>query len=115
MFSGCKSLTVAPVLPATTLMVRCYSSMFMNCSALTTAPELPATTLARYCYHYMFFGCSKLNYIKMLATDISATNCLNTWVTGVSSTGTFVKDPNMTSLPTGDSGIPTGWTVQDAA
>ena len=115
MFSGCKSLTVAPVLPATTLMVRCYSSMFMNCSALTTAPELPATTLARYCYLSMFLRCTNLNYIKMLATDISVTNCLNTWVTGVSSTGTFVKDPNMTSLPTGDSGIPEGWTVQDAA
>ena len=34
---------------------------------------------------------------------------------GVSNTGTFVKDPNMTSLPTGASGIPNGWTVQDAA
>ena len=29
-------------------------------------------------------------------------------------TGTFVKHPNMTSLPTGSSGIPNGWTVQDA-
>ena len=63
----------------------------------------------------MFNGCTKLNYIKMLATDISATDCLYNWVTGVSHIGTFVKDPNMTSLPTGASGIPTGWTVQDAA
>ena len=51
----------------------------------------------------------------MLATDISAKYCLDGWVNGVSSTGTFVKHPNMTSLPTGVSGIPTGWTVQDVA
>ena len=63
----------------------------------------------------MFSGCTNLNYIKMLATDISADGCLETWVNNVSSTGTFVKDPNMTSLPTGDSGIPNGWTVQDVA
>ena len=36
------------------------------------------------------------------------------WVKGVSSTGTFVKNPNMTSWPTGVSGIPNNWTVQDA-
>jgi hypothetical protein len=50
----------------------------------------------------------------MLATDISARDCLNSWVDGVSSTGIFVKHPDMTSLPTGSSGIPNGWTVEDA-
>jgi len=62
----------------------------------------------------MFYGCSNLNYIKMLATDISATSCLYIWVYGVSPTGTFVKNPNMNDLPTGNSGIPSGWEVQDA-
>ena len=48
----------------------------------------------------------------MLATDISATNCLKNWVKGVATTdGTFTKASSMTTLPTGDSGIPTGWTV----
>jgi hypothetical protein len=61
----------------------------------------------------MFNGCIKLNYIKMLATDVSASGCLSTWVYNVSSTGTFVKHPNMTSLPTGKNGIPSGWTVKD--
>lgn len=111
MFNGCTSLTTAPELPATTLSDRCYYQMFYNCSSLTRAPELPATTLTEGCYQYMFFNCSKLNYIKMLATDISAIDCLSAWVYGVSSTGTFVKNPNMTTLPTGDSGIPEGWTV----
>jgi hypothetical protein len=61
----------------------------------------------------MFNCCSKLNYVKMLATDISASNCLDEWLNGVSSTGTFVKHPDMASLPTGSSGIPSGWTVED--
>ena len=111
MFSSCSGLTTAPALPATTLTDYCYYQMFQSCSKLTKAPELPATTLASSCYYYMFFGCIKLNYIKMLATDISATNCLYYWVSSVASTGTFVKHPNMTSLPTGWSGIPSRWTV----
>ena len=140
MFGGCTSLTTAPALPATTLAGGCYSGMFNNCTSLTTAPALPATTLANYCYQYMFNGCTKLttapalpattltnscysymfrnctslNYIKCLATDISATDCTKNWVSGVASTGTFVKNPDMASWPTGDNGIPEGWTVQNA-
>jgi hypothetical protein len=114
MFYGCSSLTTAPELPATTLASNCYYSMFKGCTSLTTAPSiLPATTLASNCYANMFYGCSKLNYIKMLATNISASNCLSNWVSNVSSTGTFVKNPAMASLPTGESGIPIGWTVVD--
>ena len=141
MFQGCTSLTTAPQLPATTLGVGCYEEMFYGCTSLTTPPQLPATTLANNCYKYMFSectsltiapdllaptltimcyermfqGCSSLNYIKMLATDVSAANCLASWVVGVSSTGTFVKDAN-TNLPTGNygyKGIPNGWTVEN--
>ena len=114
MFTGCTSLVTAPELPATTLASNCYYNMFYSCNSLTTAPELPATTLASNCYSYMFDSCSKLNYIKMLATKISASKCLYYWVNNVSSTGTFVKNPAMTSLPTGGSGIPSGWTVYNA-
>ena len=114
MFSGCTSLTTAPELPATTLAAACYESMLRNCSSLVTTPELPATTLAGSCYGNMFNGCTKLNYIKCLATDISASNCLYSWVTNVASTGTFVKATGMTSWSTGKSGIPSGWTVVDA-
>lgn len=115
MFNACTSLTTAPsILPATTLTDNCYNTMFYGCTGLTTAPELPATTLAVRCYYSMFRGCSSLNYIKCLATDISATNCTYRWVNGVARTGTFVKDANMSSWTTGNNGIPTGWTVQDA-
>ena len=113
MFEGCKSLTTAPELPATTLKDYCYMGMFWDCSSLTTAPELPATTLKIMCYGNMFRNCTKLNYIKCLATNISAFNCTIDWLNGVASTGTFVKNSNMTSWTTGASGIPTGWTVEN--
>ena len=113
MFAGCSSLTTAPELPATTLAERCYRYMFRDCTSLTTAPELPATTLASQCYAYMFQGCSKLNNITMLATDISETDCLTNWVSGVSEGGTFIKNPDMVSLPSGVNGIPNKWAIHN--
>ena len=115
MFRACHKLTVAPVLPATTLAYDCYREMFYSCANLTTAPDLAATTLKNGCYKEMFRNCTKINYIKCLATDIREPNSLTYWVNGVASTGTFVKNPNMTNWTTGTSGIPSGWTVQDAS
>ena len=114
MFWGCSSLTTAPDLPATTMADDCYYSMFRNCTSLTTAPELPATTLAKRCYWGMFYGCSSLNAVTCLATDISATNCTENWVSGVSSSGTFTKNSSMSNWTRGASGIPNNWTVQNA-
>ena len=110
MFSGCALLTTAPELPATTLARSCYFGMFWGCSSLVTAPELLATTLASYCYERMFQDCTSLNYIKMMATNISATGCLTVWVYGVASKGTFYKKSGVT-IPRGNSGIPSGWKV----
>lgn len=114
MFQSCISLTTAPELPATTLANTCYRSMFLRCTNLTTAPELPATTLVNSCYYSMFEGCTNLTYIKMMATDISAINCLGSWVQGVASSGTFVKNSAATWDVTGSSGIPSGWTIETA-
>ena len=95
-------------LPATTLSDRCYSYMFYGCTSLTTAPELPATKLSSGCYNEMFYGCSKLNYIKALITTTPSSTYTNYWVSGVSSTGTFVKNKNATWNVVGTSGVPTG-------
>ena len=143
MFYNCRNLTAAPELPATTLAGNCYYGMFQNCTSLTTAPELPATTLTSSCYLSMFRGCTSLTKApEILATDYGTTNscrymfrdCTNLnyikcmfnqapprgttsptrdWVTGVASTGTFVRYTGV-NWPTGNNGIPTGWTVVDA-
>ena len=102
------------ILPPT-LRNGCYSYMFYLCILLTTAPTLPATTLVTNCYESMFNGCSSLNYVKCLATETESGSHdqTNNWLLDVSSSGTFVKDANMT-WPSGESGIPSGWTIQNS-
>ena len=111
MFSSCHSLASAPALPATTLADSCYYQMFSNCSALTTAPALPATKLMAGCYSYMFQNCSSLNYVSANFLGISYGLCTENWLSGVSSTGTFVKNLDSTWNRTGNDGVPSGWSV----
>lgn len=112
MFDGCVSLTKAPtVLPATTLATNCYNSMFSYCTSLNKAPELPATTLADGCYGGMFINCTNLNNVMMLATDISAKNCISLWLDRVASIGTFYKNANVEDVSL--YGIPEGWEVKN--
>ena len=116
MFSGCTALATAPsVLPATTLKNQCYRNMFNGCTSLTAAPELPATTLAEGCYENMFNGCTSLNYIKAMFTTTPSTTYTKYWVSGVASSGTFVKNESATWNVTGKHGVPTGWTVETAS
>jgi hypothetical protein len=112
MFQGCTSLTTAPELLATTLANNCYSYMFSDCTSLTTAPELPSKTLVDGCYNYMFMNCSKLNYIKAAFTNDPGFGYTSSWVSGVSSTGTFVKNRTAYWDKSGPSGIPSGWTIE---
>ena len=115
MFQNCTSLTVAPELPITTLTNGCYSGMFFGCTSLTTAPELPAKTLAQNCYNNMFASCTNLNYIKAMFVTTPGASVTSNWVNGVASTGTFVKSTTALWDVTGISGIPSGWTVQNAS
>lgn len=61
----------------------------------------------------MFINCEILDSITCLATDISATKCVDNWVSGVATNGTFTKDPNMSDWTSGVSGIPNYWTITD--
>lgn len=72
MFSGCKSLTQAPVLPATKLSSYCYGSMFEDCTNLVSVSDLPGEVLFGSSYQEMFKGCiSLVNAPNILATSIS--------------------------------------------
>lgn len=63
----------------------------------------------------MFNGCTSLNYIKAMFTTTPTRYETSGWVSGVSPTGTFVKNRAATWNVTGENGIPSGWTVKDAA
>ena len=115
LFSWCTYLEEAPQLPATTLAKGVYWYMFERC-AITTAPDLLAEHLVAECYGSMFVQCSNLNFIKCMAIDgFNLTNCKQTWVNGVASSGTFVKDSgvSVSTWTRGTSGIPTNWLVYD--
>ena len=101
-------------LPATILANYCYKSMFQGCTSLTTTPELPATTLETGCYVNMFYGCTSLNYVKAMFTTTPSSTYTSKWLSGVASTGTFVKNASATWNVTGVDGIPNGWTVETA-
>ena len=116
MFSRCYELVKVVELPATTLAKGCYWYMFDKSASFEVAPELPATTLVEECYGHMFEECTSLNYIKCMATTgFKEKNCKASWTSGVSATGTFVKDSSVpvSTWSKGASGIPTGWLVYD--
>lgn len=111
LFFDCFGLTSATDLSATELAEYCYSCMFEACKGLTKAPVLPATNLSEHCYSSMFEGCTNLNYVKALFTDEPSKEATYNWLSGVSSTGTFVKSKEAKWNVRGVSGIPEGWTV----
>jgi len=114
MFYGCTKLAAAPALPATTLASDCYEAMFEGCTSLATAPELPAATLPSGCYTNMFEGCTSMSAVKCLATSGMGVGAgTGNWLGGVASSGTFTKAKGV-EWPSGDNGIPEGWTVVEA-
>lgn len=123
MFDGCTSLVNVPDLPNATFNSstgsgRIYQNMFKGCTSLEIAPVLHNTKIPYQSYQGMFEGCSNLKYIKMMATDSwyngLADEYFTGWVTGVSPTGTFVKNSATTWETRGVNGIPEGWTVETA-
>ena len=90
--------------------------MFVGCKNLTSAPNLPATTLEEYCYQGMFNGCTNLGSIKFMSLTEPSTATTADWVVGVKSTGTFTKNSAATwTNKFGKDAIPNGWTVQTAS
>ena len=118
LFKNCTSIISAKnlIFPAQNIndVAKGYYMMFKNCTNLEKGPTIMASALTSVgvCGE-MFFGCEKLSYLKCLSLTVNK-NATGTWVNDVAPTGTFVKHPNMTSWPKGTSGIPAGWTVEDA-
>lgn len=111
MFANCTSLVNPPKLLFTNIDSGGCNQMFRGCTSLVKAPDLNITNVATYGCYQMFYGCSSLNYLKCMATTKSGSSNFYSWLSGVSSSGTFVKDANSTLWGSGASGIPSGWTV----
>lgn len=113
MFELCTSLVNPPDLSSVT-DVRQYgmSGMFDRCTSLVSSPDLLATATYPGCYRWMFNGCSSLNYVKCTMSYYNSERTFM-WMNGVPATGTFVKKSGVT-WGSGESGVPSGWTIQDA-
>ena len=114
MFQYCKSLTITPEINARSIGREGCDGMFWGCTSLVSCPKLVATSASGdYACRQMFQDCVNLNYIKCLTASYPYRG-FTSWMKNVAENGTFVKNPNMTSWPRGDGGIPYNWTIQDA-
>ncbi len=113
MFRSCINLTEAKIeLPATTLAPDCYREIFRQCTQLTSVPIFHAATLDERCYQQMLAGCSNLGVVVCLASNISASNCLENWMQGIKSGGTLYTSSEGSSLFIPGTNIPDSWTVE---
>ena len=111
MFYGCTSMVKGPTQINANIPQGACNQMFKGCTSLIKAPDLLGTSVASYGCNQMFDGCTSLNYVKCMATSKSGSSNFTSWLNGVASSGTFVKDANSTLFPSGTSGIPSNWTV----
>lgn len=99
-----------------------YREMFSGCTNLVKGPQILCDSLGSTSLYQMFQNCSKLNYVVCTASGgLDSSIATANWMSGVASSGTFVKSPNATVGSTqtatqwrrGSSGIPNNWTVVD--
>lgn len=104
------------ILPATTLVENCYTTMFIDNTAIKRTPLLIAATPAQNCYNGMFMRCGSLNYVNTLMTADFTTPMpgmyTSMWLGNVARTGTFIKHPDAVFRIGATDGIPEGWTVK---
>ena len=111
-FDGCTYLTAGPAeLPATTLTKTCYRNMFKDCPNLVTGPRILAVSSNNSAFQQMFLNCTSLQYIYIMVSTCP-NGAFTDWVKNVPTGGTFVKNINNNAWPTGNAGIPSGWTVE---
>lgn len=89
-----------------------FEGMFYGCSSLEESPIINVSTLPRNALKVAFQYCTNIKKVTLLATDISHSGCLQNWLANVGASGTIIKRSAVT-LPSGTSGVPTGWTTQN--
>lgn len=118
MFRECPNLVTGPTINATSIggrtsPVSSMYAMFLGDAKLEYSSQFVLSIsgpLVANCYSHLFYNCKKINNVKILTTDVSASNCLYNWMYGVASTGTLTATAGL-NLPTGVSGKPTNWTL----
>lgn len=120
MFEGCVSLVGGPEIRATTVSgttalnrMFCMSRSSKVTAAMTKSPILRITNPASYAntYQQLFCGNGNITEVTILApngTDLS----FNNWLNYNSGSG-VIKKLASTTLSSGNSGLPNGWTTEN--
>ena len=135
MFNGCTNITDASnitlgVVGKAPALVA-YANMFAGCTNLVHAPKILVTTLGDErpgywgAFNSCFLGCTKLDKLEVNFKDFTPSN-FNTWMKGVSPTGTFICPKELADatdgyydeegnfvegVGRGNSTVPEGWTI----
>ena len=119
MYSNCTSLTEVSDNNNVNEINDCQY-MYSGCTNLKTGMDLSKVKVIKatkynwikngFCY--MYNNCSNLEEIIAPNVSVWDTNKFTDWVKGVAAKGTFYK-PKGLEIPTGNSGIPTGWVVKE--
>ena len=112
MYNNCVSLTKAHDIICDELLAYSCNYMFKNCTSLTRAPKLLAVKVDKIAYNNMFEGCTNLSYIECAMVSNNSVFG-NSWVKGVASGGTFVKNVLQTKYSRSIHSIPTSWEIVD--
>ena len=109
--NGIKVLT-SPEFPTLSISASqaVYRGFYYDFPSIIVGPDLPAATVGNYGYSYMFNGCTNLRYMKVLATNVSASNAIYKMMNnggGISSEGDFVVRTDAPSAL--KSAVPSGW------
>lgn len=100
----------------TSVNSRGFENVFALCSALTTAPDFSSITSVTNGFDYAMYSCTHLTNVTAPNISTWDTSDFNSWLaaSGTGATGTKIFNaPTGLEIPTGISGIPTGWTRVD--
>lgn len=111
MLSGCTSLTTVDMSNVTSIDSYGCNSMLFDCTSLTTVDISGVTSIGNGGCSNMCYRCTHLSTVKIDNPTMSSSS-LSGWLINVSPTGDFYCSASL-SIPTGTSGIPTGWTRHD--
>ena len=111
MYADCYKLETADYdMKYDEMPARCCEGMFVDCAQMRVAPRLLNVNVAENAYDNMFYNCNNLSYIECAMVSDSS-NFGQSWVTGVSPSGTFVKNELRTNYEYSNHSIPTGWEI----
>jgi len=115
MFNGCSSLLIVSDMPLLkTAGPSALSETYAGCISLRKGLNLSSVEALTdsYSFNGLYAGCSYLNEAWTPNVQTWDTDCFPDWLSNVSPTGTL-HAPTGLVIPSGSSGIPSGWTREN--